>query len=206
MRSRVVARALAAWLCATPAMVAPALAGPDFATPDRSQPLAVQDARAMQLPAEELEFPYDSHGLLPAAQQQLAAVATWMNHHLDVRLVLEGHADSAGPAPYHEDLATRRVELARNHLVALGVDTDRIVLAVHGENRARRDPSRRDRRVVMFASSAPLGRLVAAELRADAIEVSWTRDGSVYRQSSGITPVAATVPPARNRVPGPRGG
>lgn len=206
MTSRAVAGALGALLCAAPAMVAPALAGPDFTTPDRSRPFAVQDVRGAQLPAEEIEFRYDSHGLLPAAQQQLAAVATWMNHHPDVRLVLEGHADSAGPAPYNEGLATRRVELARNHLVALGVDSDRIVLAVYGENRARRDPSRRDRRVVMFASSAPMGRLVAAELRADAIEVSWTRAGSVYRQTSGITPVAATVPSTQNRNPGPRGG
>jgi hypothetical protein len=59
---------------------------------------------------------------------------------------------------------------------------------------------------MIFASEAPLSQVVAAELDRAAIELSWTRNGSVYRETRGITPVAAIAPPARNRAAGRYGG
>jgi outer membrane protein OmpA-like peptidoglycan-associated protein len=171
----------------------PVLAGPDFASEDRAQPLAASDAHREQDPSDELEFAYDSAALLPGAQTQLFAVASWLSRHPGHRLVIEGHADSAGGPARNEELATRRVQAARDQLIAAGVASDRIVLAVFGENRAQQVARARDRRVVMLASTVPLSHLVNAALDDDAIEVSWTRDGSVLRETRGITPIAPAV-------------
>jgi OmpA family len=184
-----------------------ALAGPDFVTADRNQPLAASDAHNVQQPLDDVVFAFDSAALVPTAQAQLASAARWLEVHPSHRVVLEGYADSSGPSTYNQDLATRRTEIARNHLIAIGVAADRIVVAVYGENRARQRPDPLDRRVVMFASAAPLSEVVSAELDRDAIELSWTRNGSVYRETRGITPVAAIAPEtARNDATGRHGG
>ena len=52
-----------------------------------------------------------------------------------------------------------------------------------------------ERRVVMFASQEPRDRLVATELDRAAIQLSWSEQGVVYRQSRGIAPMAAPVAP-----------
>jgi outer membrane protein OmpA-like peptidoglycan-associated protein len=184
---------------ATLVATGPAFAGPDFKTADRSQPLAASDGRSVQQPLDDVVFALDSAALSPGAQAQLVAAAKWLEVHPRHRLVLEGYADSAGPVAYNQDLATRRSQIARNHLVASGVAADRIVVAVYGENRARQRPDPLDRRVVMFASEAPVSQVVSAELDRDAIELSWTHNGTVYRETRGITPVAAITPAdARN--------
>lgn len=208
MKAAVLSPALAALLAA-----GTAFAGPDFATPDRdrARPLAATEAHSDQVPTDELEFRYDSSALLPAAQQQLAVAAAWLARNPSYRLVVEGHADRAGTADYNQMLATRRAEIARSHLIAIGVAADRIVVAVYGENRAREAPAPRaiDRRVVLLASKAPVAALVSAQLDADAIEVSWIQDDSVFRETRGISPVAMSGIPAvtaRNGAAGRRGG
>lgn len=193
MRIESLATALAAVL--TTAIAAPAFAGPDFYTPDRTRPLAASDAEREAQPSDDVVFAYDSAALGPEALLQLEQVAKWMARHPRYRLVLEGHASSAGAAPYNAALATRRLAITRAHLRALGVHPDRIVVALYGENRARVPSHDVDRRVIMFASTQPVATLVATELDRDAIEASWTRDGSVYRQTRGITPVALSGPP-----------
>lgn len=42
-------------------------------------------------------------------------------------------------------------------------------------------------------SAEPLSRLVSAELDRDAIAMLWTRGGSVFRETRGITPVTAVA-------------
>ncbi|HET7504359.1 MAG TPA: OmpA family protein [Kofleriaceae bacterium] len=201
-------RGLPAALATTLACVTgagPALAGPDFVTADRSQPLAASDARSVQQPLDDIVFALDSAALLPAAQVQLADAARWLSVHPGHRMVLEGYADSSGPAIYNQDLATRRVEIARNHLVACGVPSDRIVIAVFGEVLAHPRPDPLDRRVILFATEAPVAQVVAGELDREAIELSWSSHRSVYRETRGISPVATNGPEARPESrPAPR--
>ncbi len=71
------------------------------------------------------------------------------------------------------------------------------MLAIYGENTARRWPDPLDRRAVMFATAAPLAQVVSAELDRDAIEMLWTRNGTRFRETRGITPIAAIEPRRR---------
>ena len=171
-------------------VASPALAGPDFITPDRTNPLAASDARREQQPMDDIVFALDAADLGPTALTQLDAVARWLRAHPDNRVVIEGRADSSGTAAYNTDLAARRAQVAGNQLIADGVDPDRVVLVIYGENGARRQPDPLDRRVVMFATTAPLPQLVSAELDRNAIEVTWTHLGTRLRETRGITPIA----------------
>lgn len=173
-----------------PPLAGVAHAGPDFVTSDRAKPLAASDARQEEQPQDDVVFDYDSAALSDTARIQLQSVAKWLYIHPQARIVLEGHADSSGARPYNAALADRRATATRDQLTTIGVDPDRIVVVLYGQNRARVPADRFDRRVKMFATTLPLGQLVDAELDRSAIEVSWTRDHSVYRESRGITPVA----------------
>jgi outer membrane protein OmpA-like peptidoglycan-associated protein len=181
------AAALLAW-------AAPAFAGPDFVTADRTQPLAASDGRRVQQPLDDIVFALDDAALLPSAQAQIASAARWLAVHPGYRLVVQGHADSSGTAAYNADLAARRSLIVRNHAIDCGVDPDLVVIAVYGENGARRQPDELDRRVVIFATAEPLSRVVSAELDHDAIEAVWTRGTTQFRETRGITPVGAITP------------
>jgi hypothetical protein len=117
----------------------------------------------------------------------------WLDGRPDDHVVIEGHADSSGSADHNLVLATRRAEAIRDHLMGRGVDSDRIVLAVYGENRARPTPEAHDRRAVVYTTKAPLAQLVSAELDHDAVDVVWTSHGTRLRETRGITPVATAA-------------
>lgn len=181
---------ITAALLAGVAAPAAALAGPDFVADDRRGQLAASDARDRHEPADEILFAVDDAALDSIGELQLSAVVRWLDGRPDDHIVVEGHADSSGPPDHNAWLATRRAEVVRDRLAARGVDRDRIVIAVHGENGARPRPVAHDRRVVFYASRLPLSQLVSIELDHQAIEVMWTQRGTRLRETRGITPVA----------------
>jgi outer membrane protein OmpA-like peptidoglycan-associated protein len=192
MRSSLnIARSLAAVAAALiTGIAAPATAGPDFVTDDRARPLAASDVRGVTEPTDELLFALDDAALDSIAVLQLAAVVRWLDGRPDDRVVVEGRTDSSGPSEHNTALAIRRAEAVRNHLMGRGVDPDRIVLAVYGENGARQRPEAHDRRAVIYTTKAPIGELVATELDNQALEVVWTHLGTRLRETRGITPLA----------------
>ena len=169
---------------------APAVAGPDFVTDDRVHPLAASDVRGVLEPTDDLLFALDDAALDATAMLQLAAVVRWLDGRPDDRVVVEGRADSSGPAGHNAELASQRADAVRNHLIGRGVDPDRIVVAVYGENGARRRPEAHDRRAVVYTTKAPIAELVSAELDNAALEVVWTHLGTRLRETRGITPLA----------------
>lgn len=169
---------------------APALAGPDFVASDRFGSLAASDARRLQAPSDEILFALDDAALDPIAASQLAAVVRWLDGRPGDRLVVEGRADSSGTPDHNAELAARRAQAVRNALIARGVAPDRIVIAVYGENGARRRPDAHDRRAVIYATTAPLPKVISAELDQVPLEVVWTDRGTRLRETRGITPVA----------------
>jgi len=169
------------------AAAASVAAGPDFATPDpQPRRAAVSDGTAMVAPQDDVVFDFDSSALLESGQVQVDTAARWLRRHPGQRIVLEAYADSAGDAIYNHDLATRRAQTVRDHLVYRGIRADRIVLVIFGESGARPDPEPLDRHVAMYASDLPVAAIVAASLeRKHALTAAWIQNRSLYMQSHG---------------------
>ena len=174
-------------LCIVAAAAAPAAAGPDFSTRDpRPGRAALSDGTRALAPQDDVVFDYDSSALLESGQAQIDTAARWLRRHPGMRVVLEASADSAGDAQYNHDLATRRAQTVRDHLVYRGVRADRIVLVIFGETGARPDPEPLDRRVVLYASAMPVAAIVRASFeRKHALTAAWIQNRSLYMQSRG---------------------
>lgn len=54
-----------------------------------------------------------------------------------VTVIIDGHADRAGPEPYNRRLSARRAAAVRDALVARGIDRGHIVINAYGESRPR---------------------------------------------------------------------
>jgi outer membrane protein OmpA-like peptidoglycan-associated protein len=122
-----------------------AAATPDDAAPARPRP------SALALP---VQFAFDSADILPAARQQLDALAD------GIRLlpgsqpvVVEGHTDAAGTEAYNERLSQRRAQAVKRYLVAVHhIDPARLRAVGLGEYAPlpRRDPYAAENRRVQF--------------------------------------------------------
>jgi outer membrane protein OmpA-like peptidoglycan-associated protein len=164
----------------------PAPRGPDFTSPPQAvvdRNLAASDATSMIEPTDAVTFALDSTSLDTASISQLDTIAKWMKAHPRQNIVLEGHTDRVGTHVYNRDLAKRRAERVRDHLLTWGVSEDRIVLAVYGERGAHRGMDESDRRVVVYASTrkpADLAASALASTRAD--EVVWGQSGTTLEE------------------------
>ena len=77
--------------------------------------------------------------------------------------VIEGHADSTGRMAYNHGLSERRAASVRDHLIAAGVDADRLSTVGHGETRPIADNSsaegrQANRRVTTMSVRVPATR------------------------------------------------
>jgi hypothetical protein len=100
--------------------------------------------------------------------------------------VLEGHTDGIGDDFYNEDLASRRMHIVRERLMAAGVSNDRIVLIAYGAAGASAPNNPEERRVVMFATDQPVRDVVATQIEhRDALVAAWVEQGAVLTLRSG---------------------
>lgn len=148
------------------AAAAPVAAGPDFASPTpHGTALAASGGERQILPSEDIVFANESSTLTSGALDQLRVSAQWMKKNPSVRLVIEGHASSPGTAGYNQSLGLHRATIVRNHLRALGVKADHLVMVVYGESEAERTPSSIDRRVVLIATRESTDTILAKSAR-----------------------------------------
>jgi outer membrane protein OmpA-like peptidoglycan-associated protein len=78
--------------------------------------------------------------LLPDAQVKLNEVANALIKEDPLsKMVVEGHTDSQGSAPYNQDLSQRRAQSVRDYLVSRGIASDRIVAQGFGFTRSIAD-------------------------------------------------------------------
>ena len=109
------------------------------------------DGRTMLHPEDVVFFEFDSDKLSPDGQSYLAIAARWMKDHAGRRVVIEGHADPTGPAPYNKDLAMRRAMAVKQFLGEQGVAADRISVVSFGEEKAVFDKDDMNRRTVVYS-------------------------------------------------------
>lgn len=137
----------------------------------------------------EVFFAFDS-AALPAGAPELAPLAAWAEQHPTGTIVLDGSTDSIGAATYNVGLAIRRAEAVRSRLIAMGVDADRIVLAIYGEDAPRRGAHALDRRVTAWTTSAPLHAIVDRTL-VDGVAVLWRKPVSYAELHPSASEVAS---------------
>jgi peptidoglycan-associated lipoprotein len=72
-------------------------------------------------------FAYDSAVLSPIATQTLDRQAAWLKQYQDIVLTVEGHTDERGTREYNLALGDRRANSVKNYLVALDIESVRIL-------------------------------------------------------------------------------
>lgn len=185
-------KTLIASLLLAAAAATPAAAGPDFVSGDHpNKELAASDGTKRQTPLDDVVFENDSAALLSSAHQQIESAAAWLKKHPKEKVVLEGHADSIGAAAYNEDLAMRRADMVRKHLIGHGIASDRIIAVAYGEHGSEKRPSPTDRRVVLFTTRAPVNELVKVAMDRGARTASWTRNKVLFTENAGSKNVNA---------------
>jgi outer membrane protein OmpA-like peptidoglycan-associated protein len=170
-----------------------AIAGPDFhSRSPRGDDLTASPGARDIAPGDDVTFAHDSAALDDVARTQLDSVARYLKQRREMKLVVEGYTDSTGDAIYNVDLARRRAEAARAHLVRRGIDPDRIVLAYFGESYADQKGNPLDRRIVLWASRSQPRELSKLLIEKHAIETSWTQHGTVHAEERTPTVVRIT--------------
>ncbi len=80
-------------------------------------------------------FDFDSARVKPSEVSKIEAVASWMKSNSSAKLVVEGHCDERGTAEYNRALGERRAGAAREELVRMGVEAERITTISYGKDR-----------------------------------------------------------------------
>lgn len=80
-------------------------------------------------------FDFDKYDLSPEARAQLDKQAAWLKQYPNITVTVEGNCDERGTREYNLALGERRATSAKNYLVALGVDPNRIQTISYGKER-----------------------------------------------------------------------
>lgn len=166
-----------------------------IATPAVAPTAATAAPRTMsQHPREgllaEIEFHEGSTRLPDAAGSQLGQIAAWADENFDGLVVIDGHADSRGPAAGNVRLSLRRARLVRDQLLAIGVDPGQIIISAFG-------PERRTKaRVAVWGTHTSLDQVIAMHRHADELIVPRARqldmDQTRHARPSPVRPRSHT--------------
>jgi outer membrane protein OmpA-like peptidoglycan-associated protein len=78
-------------------------------------------------------FEVGSSLLNPESRSVLDQAASVFLEYPKTAILAQGHTDSAGSEEYNQDLSEKRARAVMNHLIARGVDADRITAVGYGE-------------------------------------------------------------------------
>lgn len=86
---------------------------------------------------DQIYYDYNSAVIKAGAAKELDALAKVMISRPEMKVRLEAHTDSRGTSAYNLQLSISRAESAREYLIALGIDEDRIKIRGLGETKLR---------------------------------------------------------------------
>jgi peptidoglycan-associated lipoprotein len=87
------------------------------------------------LAANTIHFAFDSAVIRDSDTANLQAVAAKLNSDTTINLMIEGNCDERGTEEYNRSLGERRAEAAREALVGMGVDGNRIHTTSYGKDK-----------------------------------------------------------------------
>jgi peptidoglycan-associated lipoprotein len=108
---------------------------PDTGEDTRDAEEEAMRERAMASIQAPIYFDFDRSELKPEAREVLNQKAEALRQYPDVRIRIEGHCDERGTVEYNLALGERRAEAARQYLIDLGIDPDRLTTVSYGEER-----------------------------------------------------------------------
>jgi len=88
---------------------------------------------------DKIYYDYGSAAIKKGASKELDLLASSMQSKPDMKIRLEAHTDSRGGSPFNMQLSIKRAEAARQYLVALGIDENRITIRGYGESQLRNE-------------------------------------------------------------------
>jgi len=80
-------------------------------------------------------FEFDSSSINAEAAETLKKQAAFMSQNADLQFVIEGHCDERGTREYNLALGERRANSAKQFLVGLGVDANKLTIVSYGKER-----------------------------------------------------------------------
>lgn len=80
-------------------------------------------------------FDTDRYNIDSADAAALQSQAQYLGQYSQVSITVEGHADERGTREYNLALGERRANAAKNYLVGLGIDANRIATVSYGKER-----------------------------------------------------------------------
>ncbi len=110
-----------------------ALAGEDLALHEQPDDVIYVEATSREF--EDVQFDFDRYDIRPRDEATLSGIASWLNEHANVDVLIEGHCDERGTNEYNMALGEQRALAARRYLIGLGIGTARLSTISYGEER-----------------------------------------------------------------------
>jgi OOP family OmpA-OmpF porin len=109
---------------------------------------------------EGVTFEFNSAELTATSRPVLDDVAASLQKHPLLKVELQGHTDSTGPADYNLKLSERRANSVRNYLISHGVPESQLAAKGYGltqpiDTNKTKEGRAHNRRVVMYAVDNP---------------------------------------------------
>lgn len=82
-----------------------------------------------------IHFDFDQHTLTAEARAILDGNASYLQANPDVKVVITGNCDERGSDEYNLALGERRAAAARDYLVSMGIDPQRLSVISYGEEK-----------------------------------------------------------------------
>lgn len=84
---------------------------------------------------DSIFYGLNKHDLTTESQMTLTRQSTWLKMYPSVTVTVEGHCDERGTREYNMALGERRAFTAKNFIVTLGVDANRVATVSYGKER-----------------------------------------------------------------------
>ncbi len=113
---------------------------PPVSQEEKTTPSESQEEGARKVTQEDLQpiyFDFDKYDLREGDREILNLNALVLKENPRVRIRIEGNCDERGTVEYNLALGERRASSARDYLINLGVDSDRISIISYGKEKPK---------------------------------------------------------------------